>query len=149
MVAGVAGGLAFVAGTFLTFGQLGGSRRGEKGLLFDPATQHPKVITVWKELEPVPRIIETPIVILLGMVAFGIGCAVLHRSVAPAWPAGLHHRAWRIALVVWLAPAFAEFMGPFNVLHQPPILSAVALGFWAVSALSAGYVLVAVLDRGA
>jgi hypothetical protein len=47
-VAGVAGGLAFVAGTFLTFGQLGGSRRGEKGLLFDPAT-------TWDRLPP-PRV---------------------------------------------------------------------------------------------
>lgn len=148
LAAGLAGGVAFVLGTFLTFAQLAGSRRGEKGLLFDPDTQHHKVIAVWKQLEPLPRIIETPVVILGGMVAFGIAYAFLYRSVAAAWPAGIHPRAWRLALVVWLASVFSEFMGPFNVLHQPLSLSAVAWGFWAVSAVAEAYALVYVLDRG-
>ncbi len=39
-------------------------------------------------------------------------------------------------------------MGPFNVLHQPLSLSAVAWGFWAVSAVAEAYTLVYVLDRG-
>jgi hypothetical protein len=53
---------------------------------------------------------------------------VLYRSVAAAWPAGIHPRAWRLALVIWLAAVFSEFIGPFNVLHQPLSLSAVAWG---------------------
>ena len=36
LVAGLAGGVAFVLGTFVTFAQLSGSRRGDEGLLFDP-----------------------------------------------------------------------------------------------------------------
>jgi hypothetical protein len=40
LVAGLAGGVAFVLGTFVTFAQLSGSRRGDEGLLFDPDTQH-------------------------------------------------------------------------------------------------------------
>jgi hypothetical protein len=147
-VAGLAGGVAFVLGTFVTFAQLAGSRRGEEGLLFDPDTQHEKVIAVWKQLEPLPRVIETPVVILLGMVAFGIAYAFLYRSVASAWPAGIHPRAWRLALVIWLAGVFSEFMGPFNVLHQPLSLSVLAWGFWAVSAVAEAYTLVWVLDRG-
>jgi hypothetical protein len=103
LVAGIAGGVAFVLGTFLTFAQFSGSQRGDEGLLFDPDTQHPKVIAVWKQIEPLPRTIETPAVILLGMVAFGIGYAFLYRSVASSWPTGIHSRAWRLALVVWLA----------------------------------------------
>jgi hypothetical protein len=129
LVAGLAGGLAFALGTVLTFAQLGGSRRGEQGLLFDPDTQSAKVIAVWKQIEPLPRVIETPVVILVGMVAFGIAYALVYRSVAPAWPAGIHRRAWRLALVIWLATVFSEFMGPFNVLHQPLSLSVVAWGF--------------------
>jgi hypothetical protein len=148
VVAGLAGGVAFALGTFVTFAQLGGSRRGEQGLLFDPDTQSAKVIAVWKQIEPLPRVIESPAVILVGMVAFGIAYALVYRSVAPAWPAGIHRRAWRLALVVWLASVFSEFMGPFNVLHQPLQLSVVAWGFWAVSAVAEAYTLVYILDRG-
>jgi hypothetical protein len=148
LLAGIAGGIAFLLGMFITFAQLSGSQRGDEGLLFDPDSQHPKVIAVWKQIEPLPRVIETPAIILVGMVAFGIAYAFLYRSVGPAWPAGIHARAWRLALVVWLATVFSEFMGPFNVLHQPLSLSVVAWGFWAVSAVAEAYTLVFILDRG-
>jgi hypothetical protein len=147
VLAGSAGGLAFVLGNFLTFGVLGGSRRGNQGLLFDPDTQNPKVITVWKVLEPLPRIIETPILILAGLFVFGIGYAFLYRSIATAWPPGPYRRSLRLALVVWLATAFSEFMGPFNVLHEPVSLAALSLGFWAVSALAEAYAIVFIADR--
>ena len=123
VVAGGAGGLAFALGTFLTFGLLGGSRRGHQGLLFDPDTQSPKVIAVWKVLEPLPRIIETPALLLAGLLVFGFGYTLLFRSIATPWPLGLHQRSLRLALIVWLATAFSEFMGPFNVLHEPVSLA--------------------------
>jgi hypothetical protein len=148
LLAGLAGGVAFVLGTVVTFAQLAGSRRGEEGLLFDPDTQSAKVIAVWKQLEPLPRVIETPVVIIGGMVLFGIAYALLYRSVAAAWPAGIYPRAWRLALVIWLAGVFSEFMGPFNVLHQPLPLSVIAWGFWAVAALLEALVIVAMLERG-
>ena len=148
LVAGIAGGAAAVLGTFVTFAQLSGSRRGEEGLLFDPDTQHEKVIAVWKEIEPLPRVIETPAVLLVGLLAFGIAYAFLYRSVGPAWPAGIHRRAWRLAVIVLIATAFSEFMGSFNVLHQPLYLSAIGQAFWAVSAFAQAYALVYLLDRG-
>ena len=147
LAAGGAGGLAFVLGTFLTFGLFGGSRSGHQGLLFDPDTQHPKVITVWKVLEPLPRITETPAVILAGLLGFGIGYAFLYRSIGAGWPGGPHRRALRLALIGWLAAAFSEFMGPFNVLHEPVPLVALSLGFWSVPALSQAYVIVFIADR--
>jgi hypothetical protein len=127
LVAGLAGGVAFVLGTFVTFRLLGGSRIGAEGVLFDPDTQHPKVIAVWKEMEPLPRIMETPVLILAGMLVFGIAYAFVYRSIAAAWPVGLHRRAVRLAFVVWLGTVFAESMGPFNVLElrrrrTPPVL---------------------------
>lgn len=148
LVAGLAGGVAFALGTFVTFRQFGGSRRGAEGVLFDPDTQHPKVIEVWKEMEPLPRIVETPALILGGMLLFGIGYAFVYRFAASGWPAGLHRRAWRMALIVWLGTVFAEFMGSFNVLNQPLNLSVVAWGFWAVCSAAEAYALVYVLDRG-
>src|SRR5918994_7327544 len=125
IVAGLAGGLAFVLGTSLTFALLSGSRRGGTGLLFDRDTQHPKVIAVWKEIEPLPRVIEQPPVILGGMILLGVAFAFIYRSVAPAWPSGIAPRALRFFVIVRIAGVFAEFIGPFNVLHQPLYLSVV------------------------
>lgn len=147
LVAGLAGGVAFLLGTFLTFAQLGGSREGDTGVLFDPDTQHAKVIAVWKEIEPLPRVIDQPAAVLAGMTIFGIAYAFLYRWISPGWPAGFRGRALRLGAVVWLATVFAEFMGPFNTLHQPLPLSAVAWAFWAVSAFAQAAVIVAVLER--
>lgn len=119
VLAGLAGGLAFVLGIFVTFAQLGGSGRRKTGLLFDPATQSPKVIAVWKEIEPLPRVLETPAVIVLGFFAFALAYAFVYRSFAPAWPAGIAKRGWRLAIVVLIGTVFSEFISPFNVLHQP------------------------------
>jgi hypothetical protein len=146
LVAGLAGGGAFLLGTFLTFALLGGSREGETGVLFDPDTQHPKVIEAWKEIEPLPRVIEQPPVILAGMVLFALAYAFLYRSIARAWPTGTTARAVRLAAVIWVGAVFSEFMGPFNVLHQPLYLSVVAWAFWAVPALAGAFVIVAILE---
>jgi hypothetical protein len=146
VVAGLAGGLAFVLGTFVTFAQFSGSRRGQTGLLFNPATQHQKVIAVWKDIEPLPRVLESPPVILSGMLLFALAYAFVYRSVAPAWPSGVSRRAWRLALLIWLSTVFSEFMGPFNVLHQPFSLSVIAWAFWAVAAAAAAIAIAYVLD---
>jgi hypothetical protein len=149
LMAGLAGGVAFVLGTFGTFALLGGSREGETGLLFDPDTQHPKVIDAWKEIEPLPRVIEQPAVILAGMVAFALAYAFLCRSVAAAWPPGVAARARRLAVVIWIGAVFAEFMGPFNVLHQPLYLSVLTWSFLAVPAAGEALAIAAILERPA
>jgi hypothetical protein len=147
LVAGLTGGVAFLIGTFLTFALLGGSRKGETGVLFDPDTQHPKVIAAWKEIEPLPRVIDQPVVVLAGMVLFAVAYAFLYRSIAPAWPTGTTARTARLAIVIWVGAVFAEFMGPFNVLHQPLYLSVVAWAFWAVPAAAEAFAIVTVLER--
>ena len=148
IAAGFAGGLAFIMGTFLTFAQFGGSGRCQTGVLFNPATQHPKVIAVWKEIEPLPRVIENPPVIAIGMILFGLIYAFIYRSVAPAWPSGIGQRASRLAAIIWASAVFSEFMGSFNVLHQPLILSVVAWSFWTVAAIAEALAIVYVLERG-
>lgn len=146
LLAGLLGGIAFVLGTFLTFAQLGGSREGETGLLFDPDTQHEKVITVWKDLEPLPRIVEQPPVVLAGMIGFAVAHAALYRWIAAGWPASTRARAVRLGVVVWTGAVFAEFMGPFNTLHQPLQLSVVAWAMWAVPAFAEAAVVVRVME---
>jgi hypothetical protein len=147
IAAGLTGGLAFVLGTSLTFALLSGSRRGQTGLLFDPSTQSPKLIAVWKEMEPLPRVIESPLIILGGFVLFAIAYAFLYRSIASAWPPGIKSRGWRLALIVWVGTVYAEFIGPFNVLHQPLSVSVIAWAFWAVSALFEGYAIAYVAEK--
>jgi hypothetical protein len=146
LLAGVAGGVAFLLGTFLTFVQLGGSRKGTTGLLFDPNTQHPKVIAAWKEIEPLPRIVEQPLLIVAGMMVFAIAFAYLYRWIAATWPGGPTSKSLRLALIIWIGLVFSDFIGPFNVLHQPIYLSALAWAFWAAPALLEAAAIVTVLD---
>jgi hypothetical protein len=82
------------------------------------------------------------------MLLFGIAYAFVYRSIGPAWEPGVHGRAVRLGLIVWLSTVFAEFMGPFNVLHQPLALSVLAWAMWAGCAFAEAYALVFVLDRG-
>jgi hypothetical protein len=49
---------------------------------------------------------------------------------------------------MWLATVFSEFMGPFNVLHQPQYLSVIAWLFWALAGAAEAFGIVWVLDRG-
>jgi hypothetical protein len=146
ILAGLAGGLAFALTNFLTFGLLGGSRRGQTGLLFDPATQSPKVIAVYKDIDPLPVITTRPYIILAGFVVFAIGHALLYRSVAAAWPARYSAHLWRLALTVWfVGTLFLEFVGPFNLLHEPFRVQRWELLFWALSCTTEASVIVALM----
>jgi hypothetical protein len=51
------------------------------------------VIAVWKEIEPLPRVLESPLLILSGTVLFGLAYAFVYRSVAAARPKGIAGRA--------------------------------------------------------
>jgi hypothetical protein len=141
MAAGLAGGVAFIVVSFLTFGVIGA------GPLSDPSTQGAKVLAVLTKIEPLPLWQTAPQVIFLGYVLFAIGHAFLFQSVAPAWPAGVISRSWRLALVIWgLSCLFFEFLGPFNLLGEPVRLVALELGFWAVTALVEAMVVVSILE---
>jgi hypothetical protein len=146
ILAGLAGGLALALTNFLTFGLLGGSRRGQTGLLFDPATQSHKVIAVYKEIEPLPYIVTRPYLILAGFVVFAIGHALLYRSVAAAWPARYGAHLWRLTLTVWfVGTLFFEFLAPFNLMHEPFRAQRWELLFWALSCTAEASVIVALI----
>jgi len=119
-------------------------------LLFDPGTQSPKVIAVWKQLEPLPRVIEIPLVIIGGMSPSGSStrCCTAQwrrpgrRGSTPGrggWR-GCSRSSWGRSTA---APAAAAQR------HRLGALSVIAWGFWAVAALLEAVVIVAVLERGA
>jgi hypothetical protein len=143
LLAGVAGGVSFGFTNFLTFGLFGGARRGQTGLLFDPDTQAAKVIAVWKEITPLPWVVTRPAVIMAAWVVFAVAHAFVYRGVAAAWPARLEAHAVRLAAIIWMSAAFAELMGPFNLLHEPFRVQVIELAFWSLSSLAEAFTIVA------
>jgi hypothetical protein len=144
VLTGAAAGVALCLVNFLTFGLLGGSHRGQTGLLFNPATQSPKVIAVYKTIEPLPFIVTRPYLILAGFLAFAIGHTLLYRSIAAAWPDRLVAHLWRLALTLWfLSALFFEFLAPFNLLHEPLRVQVWELLFWALACTAEAAVIVA------
>ena len=146
-MAGIAGGVAFAGIAFLTFGLLSGSRPGQTGLLFNPDTQSAKVIAVWKTIQPLPLITTHPPLILIGFIAFGVIFAFLFRSIQAAWPPKRWSRIWRLALLIWIATLFFEFMGPLNVLRESPSVQWIELVFWAGCSLAEAAIIVSTSSR--
>jgi len=145
--AGLAGGLVFCISNFLTFGLLGGSRIGQTGLLFNPATQSAKVIAVWKTIEPLPVLTQAPYIILLGWFVFSLYYAFLYRSVMAAWPKKLFSRFWRLTLIVWVTTFFFEFMGPFNLLHEHLQVQWIEFVFWLISSAAFSFVITRIIKE--
>jgi hypothetical protein len=146
LIGGLAGFLGFVTGLYFTFAQFGGSRRGQTGLLFNPETQSHKLIAVWKEIEPLPRLVVDPLPMFAGYLVFTIGWAFLFRSIRSAWPQGVWSRGGRLALLIWSFTAFFELQGPVNLFHVSPLPLAIALTFWGAAASAAAFAIAYVVE---
>jgi len=92
ILAGIDRGLAMNIAMLLTFRLLGFGWSGN-GILIESASQSPKLVAVWTELEPLPLVVNTPTPIIMGIILFGIIHAYLFRWLSPAWPAGILKKA--------------------------------------------------------
>ncbi len=146
ILAGLAGGAAMNLSMFLTFRVLGlGLHNG--GILLDPAIQSPKLIAVWTELEPIPRVVTHPFLMGIGVFLVAFGHALIYRWLAPAWPPGIKPRALRLAgLVFFLSFFFFEFFTPFNQFGEPLALGVLELFFWVIVASAEGWAIAAVFE---
>ncbi len=146
LLAGLAGGLALNAGMLLTFRLIGFGWKGG-GILLNPAVQSPKLIAVWTRIEPIPLVVSRPVPIVIGLMLFGIGHAFMYRWVAPAWPAGIKARGWRMAILIFfLSFLFWEFFTPFNQLGEPLPLIGLELIFWGTVATAEALALATVFE---
>lgn len=146
LVAGVVGGIAMNVVMLLTFRLLGFGWDGG-GFLLDPARQSPKLIAVWTELEPLPRIVAEPGPMVLGLLLFAVGHAFIYRWLAPTWPPGTPARALRMSGLLFLVCfLFWEFFTPFNLFGEPVSLIAVELLFWGAIALAEGFAIAGVAE---
>lgn len=143
-LAGVLASVAFFLLSFLTFFVLGDLT----GILNNPAIQSPKVIAVLKTLEPLPLMQTAPHIIFAGWIVIFVGYAFLFNHISVLWPQNYRTRLLRLTLIIWsFSLLFFEFQGPFNLLGEPPSLVALELVFWAISALGASAVIVAMTGR--
>jgi hypothetical protein len=142
LLAGVLGGIAMNAAMFLTFRLIGFGLQGE-GVLLSSPLQSEKLVAVWTRLEPLPLVVERPLVIVSGLMLFAIFHAFAYREVAAALPAGFWPRCWRYALALWVSVfVFWEFFTPFNQFGEPLALLALEVVFWLVTALAEAAIVV-------
>ena len=137
-IAGIAGGMAMNLAMLATFRFMGFGIHGD-GILMDPSLQSRKLIAVWAEMEPLPLVVDRPLPIIMGIIAFGVIHAYLYRWISPSWPPGAVRRGLFFSLLVFLMTfLFWEFFTPFNLFGEPLPLIALELFFWALVALADG-----------
>lgn len=147
IMAGIAGGAAANVAMFLTFRLLGMGLDG-RGILLDPAVQSDKLIQVWTQIEPLPRVVTHSFLMGLGILALGILHAWIYVGLSDAWPHGLVPRALRFGgLIFGMVYLFWEFFTPFNMFGEPVYLTLLELAFWAVVAFAEAFALVWVMER--
>lgn len=95
-LAGILGGLAMNAVMLLTFRVVGFGWNGG-GILLNPSFQSKKLIAVWTEIEPLPLVVNRPLPIIAGIIAFGMVHAYLYRWISPAWSPGVARRGLSFA----------------------------------------------------
>ena len=99
LLAGLAGGLSLNLSMILTFRVVGFGWDGG-GVLLDPTLQSPKLVAVWTELEPLPKVYADPVPIVVGLFGFGV-VTPFNLFGEPALLLGLE-------LVFWLTIAGTE-----------------------------------------
>jgi hypothetical protein len=135
-LSGVLAGAAFSLLSGLTFYDIG----VRSGILFNPMYQSAKVLAV----VPSMVMVQAPYLIFTGWTVVLVGYAFLFRHISVLWPRSYWPRLWRLTFLIWFfSLLFFEFQGPFNLLREPLPLLALELIFWAICALGASAVIVA------
>jgi hypothetical protein len=139
-LAGLLAGVAFSLLSGLTFYDFG----VRSGILFNPAYQSTKVLAVVTTMV----MVKAPYVIFTGWTVVLVGYAFLFNHISVLWPPGYWLRLWRLTFLIWFfSLLFFEFQGPFNLLREPLPLLALELLCWAICALGAAAVMVAVTGQ--
>lgn len=124
-VAGLAGGVAWLAGIFIFFGSV-------QTVLGNPELQSGKMLEAFSpgSVHP-PRVVQSPAILPVGLLAIGLLWGWLYAWIASTWPGSWTRRGVRFGLVAWvlMVPWF-EFYLPWNVLREPAALAALEMICW-------------------
>ncbi len=146
VLAGLAGGIVLNVFMLLTFRLIGFGWHGG-GILLDPSIQSQKLISVWTQIEPIPRVVSNPGLIIVGLILFSMGHALIYRWLAPAWPPGILARGWRMAvLIFFLSFLFWEFFTPYNLFGEPVLLIGLEVLFWSAIAMAEAFAIAAMWE---
>ncbi len=147
ILAGTIGGVTMNAAMALTFRLIGFGWNGN-GILLDPSIQSKKLIAVWTEIEPLPKVVSNPLTVALGLIFFGIIHAFIYNWLSRSWPPGVLARGLRMTLLIFLLSfLFWEFFTPYNMFGEPFILVLLELAFWGVIAISESFTIAAIMER--
>jgi hypothetical protein len=123
LLAGLAGGVAWMVGVIVIFGPA-------QKILTDPTRQSAKFLAVWTQ-EPVPRNVEAPWILPAGLLVLGMCLGLAYHASLPAWRGSPWARGRRFGFIAWLiAMPWFEFYLPFNVMREPFSLVLVELVCW-------------------
>jgi len=125
-LAGLAGGVAWLAGIALVFGPA-------QMVLADPDRQSAKMIAAFASEPSPPRALESPGLVVAGLFCIAILWGWVYTWMAASWPGSWTKRGLRFGVVSWalMVPWF-EFYLPWNVLREPAPLVMLEMACWAL-----------------
>ena len=123
LVAGLAGGVAWLAAMLLIFGPA-------QRILTDPELQSAKFLAAFGGTPP-PRMSAAPWVVPAGILAIAVLWGFLYVGLTRSWTGALWRRGLRFGGIAWvlMVPWF-EFYLPWNVMREPAPLVALEMACW-------------------
>jgi len=126
ILTGVVAAVVWFAGMQIVFGPA-------QGILANPEYQSQKFLTVFTQLEPLPKIAVQPFAFYLGFLFVGIAFSLGYHLVNRHMSGKKLRKGLLFGFVAWLLmiPWF-EFYLPWNVMHEPVLLVFFEMILWLV-----------------
>jgi hypothetical protein len=131
VLAGLAGGLAWLIGLTIFFGPA-------QRILADPNRQSEKFLRVFSEIEPLPRTLDVS-VLIGGLLLIGTIHGLVYAFLSSRLPGGVLRRGLTFGVIAWaLMTPWFEFYLPWNVMHEPMPLVVLEGVLWLLVQLLVG-----------
>lgn len=125
LIAGFAGGIAWVIAMIIFFGPA-------QGILSNPIYQSEKFLMVMSKLDPLPRTVTSPWILIVGLLTIGMVYGLVYHFIRDAFRGKIWwKKGYQYGIVIWalMVPWF-EFYLPWNVMHEPLMLALIEMALW-------------------
>lgn len=118
---------------------------GAQNILSNPAHQSGKFLRVFMEIEPLPRMVNDPWLVLKGFFLIGMLIGGVFVWLSQQWKGNWIQKGLKFGLIHWMlmVPWF-EFYLPYNVMNEPFALVLLEAALWLGTTLTLGIALGAV-----